>query len=117
MDLGYRPAITNASSRPRSECKIPERAMSICGEHINGAGWRAFHSGCIHIVRRSHRTAMLKPMAVLGEQLLQRGQQHENIRLPARIAHQPDSPDLSFECPEAGANLDVVLLQQSLSHS
>src|SRR5262249_43935125 len=55
-------------------------------------------------------------ISLLRERAFQRAaQQHDEARLGTR-AHQADAPDLAGERAEAGADLDVVLVEQMLAH-
>src|SRR5262245_17529504 len=58
----------------------------------------------------------LSLISLLRERAFERAaQQHDEARLGAR-AHQADAPDLAGERAEAGADLDVVLVEQVRAH-
>src|SRR3954469_10297079 len=106
-------------------CKDPRRpARNIYQETDvkmrNADRWRNMAtSPClrrIEFVCSGYRTATLELVAETGEDLLQCGEEDQNVRFTARVTHQADAPYLALEGAEAGANFDIKLIQQLLSH-
>src|SRR4051794_18092900 len=73
--------------------------------------------GCIDFVCSGNGATTLELVPETGEYLLQRGQKDQNVRFTARVTHQADAPYLALEGAKAGADFDIKLLQQLLSHS
>ena len=70
----------------------------------------------VHCHSPPPRPRRARTVPLLGQQLFQRGQQDQHVRLPAGVAHQADPPDLALERAEAGADFDAESLQQRLAH-
>ena len=52
----------------------------------------------------------------ITEQLVQRGQQQQHIRLLGRITHQADPPYDAFQLAKTAHDLDVVIVQEGAAH-
>ena len=50
------------------------------------------------------------------DQLLQRLGKNLDILRPRAVAHQADAPDLAFERPQPGADLDIEIVIKPLAH-
>src|SRR3954469_12668827 len=72
--------------------------------------------GRIDFVCSGNGATTLELVPETGEYLLQCGQEDQNVRFTARVTHQADAPYLALEGAEAGANFDIKLIQQLLSH-
>src|SRR3954452_9450739 len=73
--------------------------------------------GRIDFVCSGNGATTLELVPETGEYLLQCGQEDQNVRFTALVTHQADAPDLALEGAKAGADFDIKLLQQLLSHS
>src|SRR5215213_1283081 len=121
MDLSYRPAdaiasIGDAGVQNHLMHRVKLHEMNKQGKYLRnlaaglaprGASPAAKCDPCVPLryslcrcvdgIRRGNRTAVLETVPVLGQQLLERREQDQDIRLAARITHETDSPDLALE--------------------
>ena len=90
--------------------------MSNCVAQIDSADSKRFQLGHVDAVRGRHGAAVLKLVAKLRKDLLERRKENQHVRLATGVAHQADPPDLALERSEAGADFDVEPIQKSLPH-